>query len=345
MRNVLHFIILAILIALVTVGVYIGLAAIGLMPKEASAQAVPIDWLFNLEVMLISFFFALIMVPMLYSLVVFRRRKGETGDGEHFEGNTTLEISWTVIPLIIVIALGIIGADNLRQVRAVDPQAIEINVTAFQWDWQFEYPNNGIPIPSDTLYLPVNRQVVLKMQSRDVIHSFWVPEFRVKQDVVPGLIEEYRITPTLIGEYQVRCAELCGVSHSYMRKKVVVLSQADYDKWIKEQTAGALIAQATEDADPNPSPARGEKLYNTNGCKACHSLTGAKGIGPTWKDLFGSQVKLADGSVVTADEAYLTESIKSPSAKIVAGFAPGMPDFGLTDRRIADLVAFIKTVK
>jgi len=342
MRNAPHFIILAILVALVTVGVYMGLVAIGLMPQEASAQAVPIDWLFNLEVMLISFFFALIIVPMFYSLFVFHRKKGETGDGEHFEGNTTLEISWTIIPLIIVIALGIIGADNLRQVRAVDPQAIEINVTAFQWDWQFEYAGG---IQSDTLYLPINRQVVLKMQSRDVIHSFWVPEFRVKQDVVPGLIEEYRITPTVIGKYQVRCAELCGVSHSYMRKDVVVLSQADYDKWISDQRAAALIAQATEDADPNPSPTRGEKLYNNNGCKACHSLTGAKGIGPTWKDLFGSQVKLADGSVVTADEAYLTESIKSPSAKIVAGFTPGMPDFGLTDRRIADLVAFIKTVK
>jgi len=342
MRNALHFIIVTILVILVTVGVYLGLTAIGLMPASASAQAIPIDWLFDLEVKLTAFFFALIMVPMFYSLFVFRRKKGETGDGEHMEGNTTLEISWTIIPLIIVIWLGIIGADNLRQVRTVDPQAVEIKVIAFQWNWQFEYPHGII---TDTLYLPVNKQVWLKMESRDVLHSFWVPEFRIKQDVVPGRVEDYRVTPNLIGSYKVRCAELCGTSHSYMEKTVIVLSQADYDKWINEQTKIALIAQATADADPNPSSARGQVLYNNNGCKACHSLDGAKGIGPTWHGLFGSSVKLADGSEVIADVAYLTESIKFPNKKVVGGFSPGMPDFGLKDKQIADLVAFIKTVK
>ncbi len=342
MRNALHFIVVTILVILVTVGVYMGLDASDLMPAQASAQAIPIDWLFDLEVKLISFFFALIMVPMLYSLVVFRRRKGETGDGQHIEGNTKLEISWTIIPLIIVIWLGIIGADNLRMVRAVDPQAIEIKVTAYQWDWQFEYEHG---IQSDKLYLPVDKQVVLKMQSRDVLHSFWVPEFRIKQDIVPGRIEEYRVTPNKIGPYRVRCAELCGTNHSGMEEDVIVLSQAEYDKWINEQTAIALIAEATAAADPNPSPSRGERLYETNGCKACHSLDGSKGIGPTWKGLFGSQVRLSDGSVVAADDAFLTESIKFPDATVVAGFAKGMPDFGLSDKRIADLVAFIKTVK
>jgi cytochrome c oxidase subunit 2 len=275
---------------------------------------------------------------------VFHRKKGETGDGEHMEGNTTLEISWIVIPLIIVIWLGIIGAGNLRDIRAVDPQAIEINVIAQQWAWQFNYPQG---FTSDKLYLPVNQQVVLKMQSRDVLHSFWVPEFRIKQDVVPGRIEDYRVTPNLIGNYKVRCAELCGTNHSGMEKEVIVLSQADYKKWLDDRTAIAIIAKKTEDADPNPSAARGETLYNTNGCKACHSLDGSKGIGPTWKGLFGSQVPLAEppGLVVTADDAYLFESIKFPSKKIVDGFRPGMPDFGLTDKKIRDLVAFIKTVK
>src|SRR6185503_2643797 len=111
------------------------------------------------------------------------------------------------------------------------------------WDWQFEYPHGVI---SNKLYLPVNKQVVLKMESRDVIHSFWVPEFRIKQDIVPGRIEDYRVTPNLIGSYKVRCAELCGTSHSYMEKDVVVLSQADYNKWLDGQTAIALIAEATD---------------------------------------------------------------------------------------------------
>ena len=343
MRNVLHVVAVTILIALVTVGVYLGLAASGLMPAQASAQAIPIDWLFDLEVKLISFFFALIMVPMLYSLVVFRRRKGDTADGAHFEGNTKLEIIWTVIPLLIVIWLGIIGADNLRAIRAVDPDAIEIKVIAFQWDWQFVYPQGVI---SEKLYLPVNKQVVLKMESRDVLHSFWVPEFRIKQDIVPGRVEDYRVTPNLVGEYKVRCAELCGTAHSTMEENVIVLSQADYNKWLADETAIAVAAQAAADADPNPSPVRGEQLYAKNGCKACHSLDGAKGIGPTWAGLFGAQVKLADGTTILADVDFLTESIKAPNAKIVAGFKENsMPDFGLTDKQIGDLVAFIQTLK
>jgi cytochrome c oxidase subunit II len=341
MRNVRHFLIIAALVAIVTVLVYTGLNALGLMPVEASAQSVPIDWLFDLEVKLMSFFFALIMVPLVYSLVVFRSKKGDDSDGEHFEGNTGLEITWTIIPLIIVIALGIIGADNLRQVRAVDPQAIEIKVVGFQWGWRFEYPQG---FSSKQLYLPAKQQVLLKMESQDVLHSFWVPEFRVKQDLVPGRVTEYRITPTLIGEYKVRCAELCGVSHAYMEAPVVVISQVDYDKWIADQT---VLAQAAEAASAGqPDATRGQKLYNESGCKACHSLDGAKGVGPTWKGLYESQVPLSDGSVVTADEAYLTESIKEPNAKVVDGFnANAMPNFGLKDGQIADLVEFIKTLK
>ena len=342
MRNVLHFIAMAILTVLVTLGVYYGLTNLGLMPIEASAQSKEIDWLFDIEVWLTAFFFALIMVPMIYSIVVFRRRKGEKGDGEHIEGHTGLEITWMVIPLIIVVWLGIIGADNLRAVRAVDPNAFEIKVVASQWHWQFEYPHGVI---SDVLYLPVDKQVVLKMESRDVLHSFWVPEFRIKQDVVPGLIEDYRVTPNLVGNYKVRCSELCGTKHSQMEQAVVVQSEADYKKWLDAQTTLALVAQATSDADPNPSAPRGEILYKQVGCSGCHSLDGVKGIGPTWKDLFGSQVPITGGTVVTANDDYLYESIKFPPKKIVEGFKPGMPDFGLTDKKIRDLIAFIKTVK
>jgi cytochrome c oxidase subunit 2 len=342
MQNSRHFVIIAVLIGVVTVLSYLGLNSIGLMPVEASAQSVPIDWLFNLEIKLIAFFFALIMVPLLYSLFVFRRKDGDDSDAEHIEGNTALEITWTAIPLVIVIALGIIGADNLRQVRAVDPQAMGVNVVAFQWGWRFEYPEG---FTSNKLYLPANKQVLLKMQSLDVIHSFWVPEFRIKQDVVPGRIEEYRITPIRIGEYKVRCAEICGTSHAYMESPVVVVSQANYDTWLAEQVAAAQAAALASAGKPDAT--RGEKLYQESGCKACHSIDGVKGVGPTWKGLFESHVKLADGSSVVADDAYLAESIKLPGAKTVEGFpANAMPAFGyLTDGQVADLVAFIKILK
>ena len=342
MQNARHFVIIGVLVAVVAILTYVGLNSLGLMPVEASAQSIPIDWLFDLEVKMIAFFFALIMVPLVYSLVVFRRRDGDDGDGQHFEGNTGLEITWTAIPLVIVIALGIIGADNLRQIRTVDPQAAEINVVAFQWGWRFEYPQGFV---SNKLYLPKDRQVVLKMQSQDVIHSFWVPEFRIKQDVVPGRVTDYRINPILVGEYKVRCSELCGTSHAYMEAAVVVLSQADYDKWITDQTLAAQAAALASAGKPDAK--RGQTLYQESGCKACHSLDGAKGVGPTWKGVFGSSVPLADGTSVTADEAYLTESIKLPGAKTVNGFsANAMPSFSyLTDGQVADLVEFIKTLK
>lgn len=341
-KNLRHFVLIGVLVGVVTVLTYLGLDALGLMPVAASAQSAPIDWLFDLEIKLIAFFFALIMVPLVYSLVVFRRQDGDETDAEHIEGHTGLEITWTAIPLVLVIALGIIGADNLRQVRAVDPQALEIKVVAFQWGWRFEYPQGFV---SNQLYLPVDRQVVLKMESQDVLHSFWVPEFRVKQDIVPGRVEEYRITPSLVGEYKVRCAEICGASHAYMESPVIVVEQVAYDQWINEK-AEAAKAEALANAG-KPDAGRGEKLYQESGCKACHSLDGAKGVGPTWKGLSGSQRVLADGATVTADQAYLLESIQVPGAKTVEGYpANAMPNFSyLSEAQVADLVAFIETLK
>ena len=253
MQNLRHYVIMAVLVVVVAILTYLGLDALGLMPVAAAAQAGPIDWLFDLQVKAISFFFALIIVPMGYSLVVFRRRKGETGDGDHIEGNSTLEVVWTFIPLVLVVVLGYIGADNLARIRQVDPQAVEIKVVGFQWSWRFEYPQGFV---SNTLYLPVDKQVVLKMESSDVLHSFWVPEFRVKQDLVPGRVEEYRITPTLLGDYKVRCAEICGTSHSYMESPIKVVSQADYDSWVNEQAAIAAAEAAASAGIPIQSAAR-----------------------------------------------------------------------------------------
>lgn len=332
-----HFVIVGILVIVAAVLTYVGLDSVGLMPVPASAQAGPIDWLWDLQVRAMAFLFALIVVPMVYSLIVFRRRKGDTTDAKHVEGNTKLEIAWTVIPLFVVVGMAFIGAQNLGETRRVDPDAMVVNVTGFQWGWRFEYPDYGVS--SDKLYLPVNKQALLKMTSTDVIHSFWVPEFRVKQDLVPGRITELRITPTIIGDtYKVRCAEICGTSHAYMENPVIVVDDAGFMAWVGEQQAMAAEAQTPE--------ARGKALAAANGCTACHSIDGAAGVGPTWFQLAGSEVQLSGGATVVADDAFLAESILQPQAKIVAGFEnQQMPAYSFTEEQIADIIAYIKTLK
>lgn len=332
-----HYITLAVLILALTAAVYFGLNSLGLLPESASLQAETIDWLFNLEIIAISFLFSLIMVPLIYSLVVFRRKPGELGDGEHFEGNTRLEIVWTVIPLLIVLALAYLGAWSLGDTLRADPGAMEIEVTAFQWGWKFRYPDYGIT--TTDLYLPIDQQVLFTMESSDVIHSFWVPEFRVKQDIIPGQTTELRITPIEFGEYKVRCAELCGTSHAYMLADVVVVSEEDFLTWVEEQRA--LIPDTV-----GPDPERGALVVEQNGCFACHSVDGSEGRGPTWLGLYGSQVELSDGTVVTADDDFILESILEPNAAIVAGYpANAMPQFQLTEEELADILAFIQTLE
>lgn len=335
-----HFVIVGILVLVMTVLTYVGLDAAGIArqmhPVAASAQAESIDSLWNLEIIAISFLFALIVVPMVYSLIVFRRKKGDMTDAEHIEGNTSLEIGWTVGPLILVVVFAYLGAYSLGEVRREDPNAFVINVTARQFAWTFEYPEYGIV--SDVLYLPVNKQVLLKMESPDVIHSFWVPEFRVKQDIVPGRVTEYRITPSLEGEYKVRCAELCGTSHAFMENMVIVTSQVNYDAWVAEQSELAALAGQSPEG-------QGQILAVQNGCIGCHSIDGTPLTGPTWFGLYESQRQLEDGGSVAADDAYITESILDPLAKIVAGYPPVMPPYDLTDEQIANLIAYIKTLK
>jgi cytochrome c oxidase subunit II len=332
-----HFVIVGILIVVITILAYVGLDSAGLMPLAASSQAGPIDWLWNLEIITISFLFALIVGPMAYSLIVFRRKKGDTSDADHIEGNTNLEITWTIVPLFLVMIFAYLGAGNLAEIRRVDPAAMVVKVTGFQWAWRFEYP--GFGVTSDELHVPEGQQILLQMTSNDVLHSFWVPEFRVKQDLVPGRITELRFTPTVIGNYAVRCSEICGTAHAYMESPVIVSSQADFEAWMGKQVELAAQQAATPEG-------RGQALVAANGCAACHSINGAVGIGPTWLALFGRTERLTDGSTVVVDEDYIHESIKAPQAKIVAGFENQlMPTYNFTDEQIGDIIAYIKTLK
>jgi cytochrome c oxidase subunit 2 len=333
-----HFVIVGVLVLILTVLLSMAVDSIAFLPVAASAQAKPIDHLFNLHFKLIAFLFSLIAVFMLYSVVVFRRRKGDTSDGDHFEGHTGLEIVWTIAPLAIVFYFAFIGAQALAETRSVDPQAIVVKVIGSQWSWRFEYPEYGIT--SSELRLPANRQVLLKLTSTDVIHSFWVPEFRVKQDAIPGdtMVKELRVTPTLIGDYKVRCAELCGRQHAYMESPVIVMEPAGFEAWVIRQTALPK--------DPVERGARWAKQY---ACAACHSIDGSAVVGPTWKGLYGKQETLTDGTAVAVDDAYLIRSVIDPNAQVVQGFNPGiMPQTlgeQLTQDQINDVIAYIKSLK
>jgi len=334
-----HFVIAGLLVIVLTFLVNTLLGALGLLPQAASAQAGSIDRLFRIEFFLISFLFSLIVVMITYSMVVFRRRKGQSEDGAYFTGSSKLEVVWTIIPLGIVLFLSYIGSQSLAEVRTPVKDALQVNVTAGQWFWAFEYPEYGIK--TSELYLPVDRQVQLLMTSQDVIHSFWVPEFRVKQDVLPGenLVKELRFTPTNTGQFPILCAELCGGAHAYMNSTVTVMEPADFEAWLVDQS---------NTADASPAEI-GEQLATSTGCIGCHTLDGTPSVGPTWQGLFESERTLMDGSTIVADEQYLHTAIVDPNVHIPEGYPPNvMPqtyDTQLSEEEITAIVEFMKTLQ
>ncbi len=334
-----HIINVVLLIIVGTVVMLVAVNAIEWLPIAAAEEAGPIDRLFGLELNIIAFLYVLVMGFILYSVFAFRRKPGDESDGEHVEGNATLEIIWTVIPLITVVVLAFLGVLALNETMAKEPDELEVNVRSRQWSWTFEYPE--LDITSDELYLPAGFQAHLSMTSEDVIHSFWVPEFRVKQDTVPGITTELRIKPTVVGQYKVRCAELCGTSHAYMLANVNVLEPADFDQWmLKKQGAAAAALE-----DP---VVFGEQVAQNTGCIGCHSIDGAVKAGPTWQGLYGKTETFTDGSTIVVDDAYLIDSIVNPGDTIVEGFADIMPkNYGeiLSQDEISAIIAYIQSLK
>jgi len=230
-----HFSIVGVLIVISTFVMYFLLDASLPLPLQASLEAIAIDGLINLHVWLIAFLFSVVMVFMLYAVVAFRRKEGDEGEGEHFEGNTGLEIAWTVAPIALVLIFAVIGFQVLGDVTQAAENEVEVRVTGQQWAWAFEYPElNGFV--SNELVLEVDQRVKFVMTSKDVNHAFWVPEFRVKQDLVNGRETIVRVTPIEVNEYKLLCAELCGTLHYNMRAPVKVLSAADYAVWAAENT-------------------------------------------------------------------------------------------------------------
>ncbi|MEZ4642749.1 MAG: cytochrome c oxidase subunit II [Chloroflexota bacterium] len=328
------------------------------LPVRASAEGILIDTMFQGHFWMISFLFALIMVIMLYAVVVFRRRPGDETEGPHVHGSTVLEIIWTVVPVVAVIGFGVWGTVTLGQLLEAKPNEMVIEVTGKQWQWSFSYPEQDVKSPQ--LYLPVNQPVVLQMTSQDVLHSFWVPEFRVKQDLVPGRTTTLRFTPTLAGDYKVRCAEICGLDHTNMLADVRVVSETEFASWVEARSVAIQYADLTPEQ-------RGDLWHGAEGdggfgCNSCHSIDGSTGAGPTWLGLYGRQETLTDGSTITVDEEYIRNSILHPNDQIVSGFnrdvmpqnyeelfaakqAEILASDGIEIDIIADLIAYIQTLE
>lgn len=310
------------------------------IPEIASSFADKVDGVLWFITVLSLVFFVLITILLIVFSFKYKRRT-ENDVTPHITGNETFEVIWTVIPTILLLAIFAYAFVVYEEMRTPPADAVEINVTAKQWLWVFKYPDGKSTI--NELNVQHNRPVKMIMRADDVLHSFYVPAFRVKQDVVPGMYTQLWFKPIKIGTYNLFCTEYCGTGHSEMLAKVNVMSPEAYTRWEKgdEEEAGAGVAAAKSPEE------LGASLYTNKGCNACHSVDGAPGVGPSFKGLFGKNEALQDGTSVDVDENYLRESILIPQAKIVKGFAPVMPAFKglLKDEEVDALITYIKTLK
>jgi len=303
------------------------------LPPQGSAYASQVDGLYMFLIWLSLFFFLLIAGLAIYSAIRWRHKPGDVTP--HISHNTTLEVTWTIIPLFLVIMIFFWGFKGYLAASVPPGDATEIQITAQKWNWTFEYPDGNRAI--NELHIPLGKPVKFIMSSQDVIHDFFVPDMRVKHDILPNRYTEVWFTPTVPGKHHVECAEYCGKGHSDMAATIYVDTPKDYDKWL--ETGGV---------DPNmPLPQMGALLYQTKGCATCHSIDGTRGTGPSWKGVYGSSQPLSDGTSVMADDNYIRESILVPGAKVVKGYDNVMPVFQglLRDREVNALIAYIKTLK
>lgn len=315
------------------------------MPPQASEGAASTDFVWNFILWVSIFFFVLICILMVYFMVRFRARTPDQAPVSHVKHNTPLELTWTIIPLILVVFMFYVGFRTyVRHLELAPQNAESITAIGLKWAWQFEYPNGHI---DKDLHLKVNTPYRITLVSRDVTHSMFIPAFRVKKDAVPGRYNTVAFTPTKEGEFRLFCAEYCGTKHSDMMARVVVHDNAGYVKWMNEAT----------DISDLPLYEQGRRVYQLKGgCVSCHSVDGSKMIGPsfavqqpdgTLKSIFGKQEQFTDGSTLTVDEEYIRESIRYPGRKIVAGYQNQMsayPETLLSDQEVRALIEYIKSL-
>lgn len=302
------------------------------LPEAASTLAPAVDSLFYFVYWISVFIFFGVVSAMGYFILLYRRRTPQDKP-KRFHVSQVMEMTWVVIPTILCLIVFTWGFQTYVKIYTAPPDAYKIQVRGQQWAWEFEYPNGKKTI--NEFNVPVDRPVQLTMSSSDVLHSFFVPAFRVKMDVLPNRYTSVWFEATRVDSFDVFCTEFCGTAHSGMIGKVVVQPEAEFTTWVN-----------TSD-DMSPAE-RGQQLYTQLNCVVCHSNDGTEGppfVGPTFQGLFGRQRPLADGSTVEADENYIRESILQPTAKVAQGFPPAMPPFGTLDAAQVDaLIAYIQSL-
>jgi cytochrome c oxidase subunit 2 len=302
-------------------GIAAGLA-IDWFPESASTQADKIDTLYDVLIVASVPMFVIVVTVVLGSVVFFRMRPGqELEDGPPIHGDTRLEVIWTVVPALLIAGLCTYAFVVLHDIEKKPAAAsaatreLKVGVTGEQFAWTFTYPKEitgGRPLNTTQLYLPKGRSVDFRIRAKEVLHDFWVPDFRMKMDAVPGITTHYRVTPTKLGSFPVVCAELCGLGHATMRSTVHVLTPAAWAAWLKKQTAPAAPAGAS----PAQAAAAGKQVFADNGCGGCHTLSDAGSTGTVGPNL--------DKALKGKDEAFIRTSIVDPNAEIAPGFGRGI---------------------
>jgi len=323
-----------------------------LFPEQASTFAPQVDLLYFVLIA-ISLVFAGVLPFVILYLIVRYHRSQKVDRSNPVNSNLTLELAWTAIPLLLVLFVFFWGAYLYVEMRRAPADALEVYVIGKQWMWHAQHPNGKRE--NNELHVPVGRPVKLIMTSQDVIHSFYIPAFRVKQDVLPGRYTTMWFEPTKEGEYHLFCAEYCGTEHSVMGGRVVALSLSDYQRWLT--TPGEVIlpdgspgtpvdgGAANAPANIDPMAFAGGQLFTSLGCVGCHRMDGT-GQGPSLQGIFGEQQAIEGGESVVVDENYIRNSILNPQAQIVAGYPPIMPSYEgqLSDDQLNQLVAYVKSL-
>ena len=308
------------------------------MIPKASSIAATVDNIFFFIVGISVVLLVAITFLMVYFIIKYRRSKNIPP--ANIEGHTLLEVTWTVVPTILVMAMFYYGWVGFKEMRTVPKGAAVVKVTGRMWSWSFEYENGR---QTKVLKLPVGKPVKLELKSLDVIHAFYVAAFRVKEDVVPGLNNYISFTPTIVGTYDAQCAEYCGLRHSYMMAKVEVMPEKDFQEWY---SANGKVAKAGV-VGKGPT---GEELLKIKGCVACHTTDGSPLVGPTFKGIFGRKEAVkTEGKErqVVVDEDYIRKSMLEPQSDIVVGFPPIMPSQEgiVTEEEMEQIISYLKELK
>ncbi len=304
------------------------------MYNGASNLSGGVDWAFTFIFIVAFIFIVGITGFMIYTLIRFSRKKGKPA--RQFEGNNLLEALWTIIPLILVMMMFYYGWVAFAPMRTAPDDALRVTAIGRKWEWEFDYGNG---MKSKELVIPVNKPVRLDLKSEDINHSLFIPAFRVKEDVIPGYNNFLWFTPNYIGSYEILCTEYCGLLHSAMLSKAVVVEQPEFDKWFSDLKTKSVVKEP-----------EGLLMLRSKGCLACHTTDGARLVGPSFKGLFGAErtVLTAKGEEKRiADENYISKSVYDPDAEVVSGFNKGlMKSYKgvVSDEEFKTIVAYLRTL-